>query len=39
MPQTRLSFFPEDIELINTHIGVQKKNDIVYYFNGMMPVF
>ncbi len=39
MPQARLPFFPEEIELINTYIGVQKKNGIVYYFNGMMPVF
>jgi len=39
MPQARLPFFPEDIELINMHIGVQKKSKIVYYFNGMMPVF
>ena len=39
MPQARLPFFPEDIELINMHIGVQKKAGIVYYFNGMMPVF
>lgn len=39
MPQTRLPFFPEDIELINNYIGIQKKNGIVYYFNGAMPVF
>jgi hypothetical protein len=39
MPQTRLPFFPDDIELINNYIGVQKKNGIVYYFNGAMPVY
>ena len=39
MPQTRFPFFPEDIELINNYIGVQKKNGTVYYFNGAMPVF
>ena len=39
MPQTRLPFFPEDVELINTYIGVIKTNRIVYYFNGAMPVF
>ena len=39
MPQTQLPFFPDDIELINNHIGVQKKNDIIYYFNGCMPIF
>jgi hypothetical protein len=30
MPQTQLPFFPEDIELINNYVGVQKKNGIVY---------
>jgi hypothetical protein len=39
MPQTQLPFFPDDIELINHHVGVQKKNGIVYYFNGCMPIF
>ena len=39
MPQAQLPFFPEDIDLINTYIGVQKRNNIVYYFNGMMPIF
>ena len=39
MPQTRLPFFPEDIELINNYIGVIKKNGTIFYFNGAMPVF
>jgi hypothetical protein len=39
MPQTQLPFFPEDIELTNHHVGVQKKNGIVYYFNVAMPIF
>ena len=39
MPQTRLPFFPEEIELINNYIGVRKENETVYYFNGAMPVF
>jgi hypothetical protein len=39
MPQTRLPFFPEEITLINQHIGFQKKDGTVWYFNGMMPVF
>lgn len=39
MPQTRLPFFPEDVELINTYIGVIKTNGVVFYFNGAMPVF
>lgn len=39
MPQTRLPFFPEEITLINNHIGFLKKDSVVYYFNRMMPVF
>lgn len=39
MPQTRLPFFPEDITLINNTVGFQKRNGIVYYFNGSMPVY
>ncbi len=39
MPQTRLPFFPENIELINIYIGVIKKNGTVFYFNGAMPVY
>lgn len=39
MPQTRLPFFPEDIQLVNNYIGFQKKKGIIYYFNGAMPVF
>lgn len=37
--QTLFPFFPEDIMLINIYLGVQKKEDTVYYFNGMMPIF
>lgn len=39
MTQTRLPFFPEEIELINQHIGFQKQNGTIYYFNGAMPVY
>ncbi len=39
MPQARLPFFPEEITLINLNIGFQKKEGIVWYFNGMMPIF
>ena len=37
--QTLLPLFPEEITLINKYLGVQKKDDIIYYFNGMMPVY
>ena len=39
MPQISLPFFPEDITLINSHIGFQKRAGIVYYFVGIMPVY
>lgn len=39
MPQTSLPFFPDDIRLINSLIGFQKRNGIVYYFNGSMPIY
>ncbi len=39
MPQIQLPLFYEDITLINSVVGFQKKNDIVYYFNGSMPVY
>jgi hypothetical protein len=39
MPQISLPFFPEDITLINSCIGFQKRAGIVYYFVGSMPVY
>jgi len=39
MPQITLPFFPEDITLINSHVGFQKREGIVYYFNGSMPFY
>jgi hypothetical protein len=39
MPQANLPFFPEDIALINSQVGFQKRNGIVYYFNGSMPIY
>jgi hypothetical protein len=39
MPQILLPFFPEEIRLINSHIGFQRRNGVVYYFNESMPVY
>lgn len=39
MPQTQFPFFPEEATLINMHLGFQKKEDTVFYFNGGMPIF
>lgn len=34
-----LPFFPEDTTMITHLVGVQRKGDAVYYFNGSMPIF
>lgn len=39
MPQTFFPIFPSGLTLINEKIGFQKKDERVYYFNGMMPIF
>ena len=39
MIQTQLPLFPTDATLINMLLGVQIKEDTVYYFNGQMPIF
>ena len=39
MIQIQLPLFPPDATLINGLLGVQMKGDIVYYFNGQMPIF
>lgn len=39
MPQVQLPIFPSDVKYINSNIGVQTKENNVYYFNGMMPIY
>ena len=39
MPQVQLPFFPEGLSYINSNIGVQTKDNNVYYFNGTMPIY
>ncbi|RLD54072.1 MAG: hypothetical protein DRJ01_18540 [Bacteroidetes bacterium] len=39
MPQVQLPIFPADVKYINSNIGVQTKENDVYYFNGMMPIY
>jgi transposase len=39
MPQMLLPLFPADATPINELLGFCKKDDIVYYFNGQMPIF
>ena len=39
MPQMLLPLFPAEARSINELLGFCRKDDIVYYFNGMMPIF
>lgn len=39
MPQFSMPIFSSDVTLINGLIGVTTRDDIVYYFNGQMPLF
>jgi hypothetical protein len=37
--QLLLPLFPSEATMINNYIGAQKRDGIVYYFNGSMPIF
>ena len=37
--QILLPLFPAEATLINSTIGVQQREGVVYYFNGSMPIF
>lgn len=39
MPQMLLPLFPAETTSINELLGFCCKDDFVYYFNGMMPIF
>jgi len=39
MPQATLPLFTPDMTIINLHIGVQKRDGKVYYFNGCFPFY
>jgi transposase len=39
MPQMFLPMFPYEATSINPILGFARKDDMVYYFNGMMPIF
>lgn len=39
MPQMLLPIFPAESTSINPLMGFQRLDDMVYYFNGMMPFF
>jgi hypothetical protein len=37
MPQATLPLFTSDMTIINRYVGVQKKNNMVYYYCGILP--
>ena len=39
MPQMLLPIFPFESTSINSLLGFCRKDEMVYYFNGMMPIF
>jgi hypothetical protein len=39
MPQATIPFFTDDMTIVNLHVGVQKREGIVYYFNGYYPFY
>lgn len=39
MPQMLLPMFPAESKSINSLLGFCLKDNMVYYFNGMMPIF
>ena len=39
MPQATLPLFTDDMTIVNLHIGVQKRQGMVYYFNGCLPFY
>jgi len=39
MPQAILPLFTDEIMLINSHIGVAKRDGMVYYFQGSFPFY
>jgi hypothetical protein len=39
MPQATLPLFTPDMTIVNLHVGVQKRDGKVYYFNGILPFY
>lgn len=39
MPQLQLPIFPSDATEINRHVAAVKREGVVYYFHGQLPVF
>jgi hypothetical protein len=39
MPVATLPLFTDDMTTVNLHVGVQKRDGMVYYFNGFLPFY
>jgi hypothetical protein len=39
MHQSTLPLFTADMTIVNLHVGVQKREGMVYYFNGCLPFY
>ena len=39
MPSATLPLFTKDMTIVNLHVGVQKREGMVYYFNGFLPFY
>jgi hypothetical protein len=39
MPSATLPLFTDDMTIVNLHVGVQKRDGMVYYFNGFLPFY
>jgi len=39
MPQGQLPIFPQELTLINLNVGFEKREGIIYYFHGHLPIF
>ena len=39
MPSATLPLFTDDMTIVNLHVGVQKREGMVYYFNGFLPFY
>jgi transposase-like protein len=39
MPQAQLPFFPDGTTEINVNLAFERRNDLVTYFHGSLPVF
>jgi hypothetical protein len=39
MPQATLPLFTSDMTILNLHVGVQKHDGNVYYFDGCLPFY